>query len=229
MKPLAVITHVDQTDIGLIDEIGRARGHDIVLARPYRGERLPEPSDIGAVVALGGPQAAYEDHLYLRDEEHFLARAVEVGIPVLAVCLGAQLLARALGGSAQPGDSGLEAGLIRVQSTEAGPFVISGQFFSFHFDSLTPPENARILAASDRYVQAWTTGSALAVQFHPEITLAGVNRWLDVAGSKLKRNGVDLAKMRRDAEQYFAAGATGARRFLTAWFDRLEEARYADN
>lgn len=221
MKPIAVITHVDRAVVGLVDEVAEARGHRSRIVRPYRGERLPDLDELGAVVVMGGPQDAYEDHAYLRAEERFLADAVDADVPVLAICLGAQVLARALGGSAHPGDTGLEAGVIPVRPTDAASAGIAGEFFSFHSDSMTPPAGVDVLAASDRYLQAWAAGSALAVQFHPEITLAGVIGLLRIEGAKLERHGVDVAALRRDAERYFASGATSSWALLNRWFDRL--------
>ncbi len=221
MKPIAVITHVDRAVIGLVDEVAEARGHTSRIVRPYRGEQLPDLDEVGGVVAMGGPQGAYEDHAYLLEEERFLAGAVDADIPVLAICLGAQVLARALGGSAHPGDTGLEAGIIQVKPTDAALTEIVGEFFSFHSDSMTPPEGVEVLATSDRYLQAWAAGSALAVQFHPEITLEGVTGLLSMEGSKLERYGVDVAAMRRGAERYFGDGAADSRALLNRWFDRL--------
>lgn len=221
MKPITVITHVDRADVGLIDEIARARGYTPQVVRPYRGEQLPDLDEVGAVVSMGGPQSAYDDHPYLREEERYLTEAVEVDMPVLAICLGAQVLSRALGGTAQPGETGLEAGLIQVKPTDQAPSEMTGEFFSFHSDGMTPPEGVKTLATSDRYLQAWTTGSALAVQFHPEITLNGVDSLLSVEGPKLERYGVDVAAMRRDAKQYFADGAADSHAMLTSWFNRF--------
>lgn len=221
MTTVAVITHVDRSVVGLVDEVARERGHEVRVVRPYRGERLPGPEEVGAVVVLGGPQSAYDEHAYLADEERFLAATVDAGTPVLAICLGSQVLSRALGGSAHPGATGLEAGIIEVTACRPGAEGITGTFFSFHSDSMTPPARALVLAESGRYVQAWTLGSALAVQFHPEMTLAGVNGLLGLEGPKLERFGVDVAGMRADAERYFAAGATDARALLDRWFDEL--------
>lgn len=223
MKPLAVITHVDQAHVGLFDEVAKERRRDVRIVRPYRGEQLPDLDEVRAVVVMGGPQSAHEHHPYLREEEGFLADAVDADVPVMAICLGAQVLARALGGSSQPGDTGLEAGLIRVKPAEAASTDIAGDFFSFHSDSMTPPEGAELLAASDRYLQAWAAGSALAVQFHPEITLEGVSDLLSIEGPKLERYGVDVAALQREADRYFAAGAEDARIFLNRWFDRLAD------
>ncbi|MBP2365883.1 type 1 glutamine amidotransferase [Pseudonocardia parietis] len=225
MTTIAVITHVDRADVGLVDEVARERGHECRIVRPYRGERLSELDEVGAVVALGGPQAAYEDHPYLADEERFLSEAVGADVPVLAICLGSQVLARALGGAAHPGGAGLEAGIIDVKPADAASGGIAGRFFSFHSDSMTPPASAEVLAASDRYVQAWALGSALAVQFHPEMTLAGVNELLGLEGPKLERFGADVAAMQAEAERYFAAGAPDARDLLDHWFDLLPSDR----
>lgn len=225
MTTIAVITHVDRATVGLIDEVARDRGHDCRVVRPYRGEQLPGLDEVGAVVAMGGPQAAYEDHSYLADEERFLAEAVHAEVPVLAICLGSQVLARALGGSAYLGDSGLEAGIIKVKPADTASCGITGEFFSFHSDSMTPPADAEVLATSDRYVQAWSFGSALAVQFHPEMTMAGVRDLLGVEGPKLDRYGVDVAAMQAEAERYFAAGAADSRSLLDGWFNELPSDR----
>lgn len=221
MKPIAVITHVDRAVVGLIDAVAEERGHARRVVRPYRGERLPDLDEIRAVIVLGGPQSAYDDRRFLRDEERFLAGVVDAGVPVLAICLGAQILTRALGGTAHPGDTGLEAGIIQVDVTGDGPAHLRGTFFSFHSDAMTPPDGADVLAASGRYLQAWSAGSALAIQFHPEMTLAGVEGLLEIEGPKLARYGVDVAAMRADAERYFAAGARDSHTFLEHWFDRL--------
>ncbi len=226
MKPIAVITHVDRAVIGLIDSVAEERGHARRIVRPYCGERLPDLDEIGAVIVLGGPQSAYDDHPFLRDEERFLAEAVDADTPVLAICLGAQVLTRALGGTAHPGESGLEAGIIEVAPTAADMTELGGTFFSFHSDSMTPPEGAEVLAASDRYLQAWTAGSALAIQFHPEMTLEGVDGLLQIEGPKLECYGADVAAMHADAERYFAAGARDSHTLLEYWLDRLASHRH---
>ncbi|GAA2868890.1 hypothetical protein GCM10010472_27810 [Pseudonocardia halophobica] len=226
MTTVAVLTHVDEAVGGLVEETAREHGHAYRTVRPYRGEAFPALDEIGAVVALGGPQAAYEDHPYLAEEERFLRDAVHAGLPVLAICLGSQVLARALGGCARPGEAGLEAGVIRVRSAAPAGTGVEGEYFSFHSDTMTPPPGAEILAESDRYVQAWTLGTALAIQFHPEMTLDGVQDLLAVEGPKLERFGVDVAAVRADAERYFACGARDSRALLDRWFHDIATARF---
>jgi GMP synthase (glutamine-hydrolysing) len=228
VKPIAVITHLDRAAAGLIDAVAEEHGHARRVVRPYRGERLPDLDEIRAVIVLGGPQSAYDDHPFLRDEERFLAEAVAADTPVLAICLGAQVLTRALGGTAHPGDTGLEAGIIQVDLTADAMTELRGTFFSFHSDSMTPPDGADVLAASDRYLQAWSAGSALAIQFHPEMTLEDINGLLQIEGPKLERYAVDVAAMHADAERYFAAGARDSHTLLEHWFDRLASHRPND-
>lgn len=225
MTTIAVITHVDRADIGLVAEVARTRGHECRVVRPYRGDRLSELDEVDGVVALGGPQAAYQDHPYLLEERQYLSVAVDADVPVLAICLGSQLLAQALGGAAHPGDTGLEAGIIDVEPADGTSDGISGRFFSFHSDSMAPPPDAEVLAISDRYVQAWALGSALAVQFHPEITMPGVHSLLEVEGPKLEHSGIDVTAMRAETRRYFEHGAPDAWALLDCWFDLLPSDR----
>lgn len=222
MTFIAVIAHVEPGGLGLVGEVAESRGCSLEIYRPFAGEQLPAPSEPAAVVVLGGPQSAHDvdRHPYLVDEERFLADAVAADVPVLAICLGSQILARALGGSSGPGATGLEAGFITITATTPDGDV-AGEYFSFHSDEVTPPDEAQVLAVSDRYVQAYRAGSALAVQFHPEMTRDGVETLLAIEGEKLARYGVDVEGMRREAQRYFAAGAPEARGLLDRWFARL--------
>ncbi|HEY5852869.1 MAG TPA: type 1 glutamine amidotransferase [Aldersonia sp.] len=220
-KPIAVVTHVGRGDPGLVGTVGKQRGLEFEVYRTYDGQDLPDPNEIQAMVVLGGPQSAYDDHPYLATEERYLADAVDADLPVLAICLGSQVLARALGGSAQPGTAGFEAGFIEV----TGDDELAGEYFSFHSDTFTPPPGSEIVARSALYPQAWRAGSALAVQFHPEMTHRFVDRLMEIEGEKLAKLGVDARSIRREADRYFAVEQTDARRFLSGWFDCIAPAR----
>ena len=219
VKPIAVVAHVGRGDPGLVGTVGAERGLEFEVYRPYDGQDLPHPNEIRAIVVLGGPQSAYDDHAYLATEERYLADAVAAKLPVLAICLGSQVLARALGGSAQPGAAGLEAGFIEV----TGEAELAGEYFSFHSDTFTPPPGSEIIAQSAMYPQAWRAGPALAVQFHPEMTHRYVDRLMEIEGKKLARFGVDAEAIGRDADRYFAVEESDARRFLSAWFDSISQ------
>ena len=210
--PVVVIPHVDGSDI---DWVGEALDRRVPwrLVRPYLGESLPPlDHELGGVVCLGGPMSAVDDAQYpfLRDEKEYLRAATECDIPVLAICLGSQLLADALGGRSLP-DLDLEFGRIEIELTPEGRqdsvlSGIGGRHFSFHSDSWELPPDATLLARSDRHPQAFRMRRSLAVQFHPELSPAGLQALIDVEGPKLAAGGVDVPAMVAE----FAANAQAA-------------------
>lgn len=147
-----------------------------------------------AVVSLGGPQAAYEEAIYpwIALEKQFLLAHIKRNTPMLCICLGAQMLAHAIGGKAYQG-SHLEVGYPRVELTEAGrkdPLVSklfadlkeaedgasASNFLMHHGDTFDLPEDVPLLASSE-FKQMFRFGSALAVQFHPEASVNEIELW----------------------------------------------------
>jgi GMP synthase (glutamine-hydrolysing) len=148
---------------------------------------------------------------------------VDAGTPVLGICLGSQLLAGALGGGAQVGEAGLEWGLVEVRSEQGathplGP-ALAGTAFAFHSDTFVLPPGATVLARSERYVQAWSLGSALAIQFHPEISPSGVQSLVDHEADKLAAARVDGPGMVRDAWSREQESRAAADRVIGGWLD----------
>jgi GMP synthase (glutamine-hydrolysing) len=156
---------------------------DLVVnhVRAHRGERLPWKPD--AVVILGGEMSAFQDGRYpfLRDEKVWIKQLAEQDTPILGICLGAQLIAHALGGAAVTADRP-EAGLIDLTFTEAGaadPVIgpLRPPVFTVHADTVELPDDAVLLASSDRFTHAFRIGRALGIQFHPEIPTNTVADW----------------------------------------------------
>ncbi|SDU73287.1 type 1 glutamine amidotransferase [Gordonia westfalica] len=216
-RTLTVITHVDDPSIGVLEAAAADNSWSMTMVAPFRGDPLPGVADLDALVVLGGPQSAYEvqDHPYLSDEIAYLREAHAHEVPVLALCLGSQLLADALGGRSRPGDNGLECGFIDVTATDPES-LLNGTFFSFHSDSADPPPDAEVLARSDRYLQAWRTGRSTAVQFHPELDGPGIEALLALEGAKLRQFGVDVDAIR---ESIPTSGPQPGRRLLDTWLD----------
>lgn len=214
---IAVLSHVPEPSIAVLRERAAAAGRELDVYAAYGGE-FPMLSTHEAWVVLGGAQSAQADRAALQPEIDVLAGAVEAGLPLLAICLGAQLLAVATGGRAFAGDSGLESGLVDVLSTSAQP--PSGRYFSFHSDSMEPPPGAEVLATSDRYLQAWRYRSALAVQFHPELDADGFGAVLDVEEDKLTRFGVDVPALRAEAATP-QPSPTAGERLIDIWLAGL--------
>lgn len=226
-REVLIITHFDGADLTWLDRLIRQQDLLPRTLQPFAGEPLPEPDNAAAVICLGGPHSAYDEdlHPFLLEEQAFLRRAVEAGIPVLGICLGSQILAQALGGRAVPGNQGLECGFIDVQAVQdtTGGFRdtalagLEGRFFSFHTDTFLPPAEAELLAVSDRYPQAWRLGSALAIQFHPEISPAGIRQLLSIEEAKLRTYGIDVDAVIAEAAASEDTAWAGAQRILGGW------------
>jgi GMP synthase-like glutamine amidotransferase len=128
---------------------------------------------------------------------------------VLGVCFGAQALARALGGAvtrmADP-----EIGWVRVDSDDP-ELIEPGPWFQWHFDAFTVPPGAVRLAWNQAAPQAYRVGRSLGVQFHPEITAPGIEKWLDNGGeSEARAHGVDPAALVAEARSQEAASRVRA-------------------
>lgn len=165
----------------------RALGVDICLIEAWR---VPhdyfdtfEPD--GPVVVLGGTMNAYADRdaPWLPSLRRFMQRACAKEQKLLGICLGHQLLAVANGGRVQVEDpAGEEKSVTRIQWVGTDPFVTAigspTVVFEDHADSVSQlPVGAKILATSDRYVQAMRLGSAVSVQFHPEVNGELLTDW----------------------------------------------------
>jgi GMP synthase (glutamine-hydrolysing) len=189
MRALAI---VHQTDAGpgvFADEMAE-RGVELdewLLSERGTGPPL-EIADYDAVLTFGGAMHADQEgrHPWLHFEKDFLAAMIDDRMPVLAVCLGSQLLAEAAGGSARRA-SEPEIGWYPVEVTEEGsadpvigPLGPSFEAFQWHSYEALPPEGAVILARSPVCAQAYRVGEvAWAIQFHAEVSAAGAGAWID--------------------------------------------------
>jgi GMP synthase-like glutamine amidotransferase len=135
------------------------------------------PAEVDLVLVLGSDWSVYSDAVRgpVARERDLLAAAVEAATPVLAICFGAQILAAALGGEVRAADS-TELGWLEVAPLGDAD-IEPGPWFQFHGDRFTVPPGATLLARSEVGPQAYRVGSALGVQFHPEVTPAIVRRW----------------------------------------------------
>jgi GMP synthase-like glutamine amidotransferase len=169
-------------------------GADLETCRPAAGE-LPEQLDgYAGVVCMGGEMSANDDadHPWLPGVRKLLANAVAHRMPVLGVCLGAQLLAASTGGAVRPGADGPEAGTALVAKRDVAaydplfaPLPMTPDVIQFHHDEIHRlPPGATLLASSTRYQnQAFRVGVAgYGLQFHIETSPAVVLSWVD-AGS----------------------------------------------
>ncbi len=223
-RPLLVIGHIGQPSLEVIARAADAGATTLRVARPVRGEALPPLDEVRGVIVLGGPQSAYDEdrYPYLASEKAYLAASHAADVPTLAICLGSHLAAEALGGEAYAGVAGLEVGLVDVRAVDDAGEALEGRFFSFHSDTLRVPLGARVLAVSDRYVQAWSSGSVLAIQFHPDLDHTGIATLLALEGEKLAASGVDVGALRQELE---ATDLSSGERLVNDWVRSLQGTR----
>jgi GMP synthase-like glutamine amidotransferase len=140
---------------------------------------FPPASDYDLIIPLGAPWGAWDDGCignWLQPELKWIRDAIENDIPVLGICVGGQLMARALGGSVARGPRP-ELGWHFIHSKE--PDLISiGPWFQFHYDRWQLPPGAKELAVSPVASQAFSYRRSLALQFHPELDREVLEGWL---------------------------------------------------
>jgi len=184
---LALI-HGDEARSGVFADAAEARGDRIEEWSIAWGTPPPRPIDAyEAVIVFGGAMHADQDHLHpwLHEESLLLQRLLVQRVPVLGVCLGVQLLARAAGGTVGPAAQP-EVGWHDVELTRAGrddPLfaAVPARFHAlqWHFYTYGIPAGAVELARSDACTQAFRLGEAAwGVQFHPEVTEGQLVRWV---------------------------------------------------
>jgi GMP synthase (glutamine-hydrolysing) len=163
------------------------RDLQVRTVKPLAGQPLPPHDEVAGAVVMGGPMNVDEVERFpaLAAEREWMAEAVERGMPVLGICLGAQLLARALGAEVRPG-AAPEIGFAPVEIADPDDPVIGGlarraEALHWHGDVFDLPEGATHLASSERTpCQAFRLGNAWGVLFHPEADYALVEAWLEV-------------------------------------------------
>jgi len=197
-KKVAIVVHQEHSRPGRVGALLEKRGYELHRLCPNLGCELPEDmSDYAGVVIFGGPMSANDCGTLagIKCELEWIPKVVEAGVPYLGLCLGAQLLTRAVGGKVGPHPKGhIEAGYVRVTPTEAGhPWMGTKPMsvYQFHREGMEVPDCCELLAVGDSYpVQGFRyQGNAFGFQFHPEVTLEMKQIWTLKAGERLKMPG----------------------------------------
>jgi GMP synthase-like glutamine amidotransferase len=221
--------------VGPVGEQFAARGYDVEEFLVVPADRFhlpdvavefPDPTAYDAIVPMGAPWSVYDEATigaWVLEELTFLRRAHEAGVPVLGICFGGQALAAALGGSVERAAEA-EVGWVTIDSDDPG-LVEPGPWFEWHHDRWTPPPGAVSLARTSVSDQAFRIGRSLGVQFHPEITPAQLQAWIENGGKDfLVSHGIDPAALVAETVRTATEAQTRTRRLVDNFLDQVATA-----
>ena len=191
-----IIKHVDIEGPGLIEYCLNQRRLPYQVLCLDSDARLPRPEGFTHIILLGGPMNVYEEDRYpfLKDEDLFIKEAVQRGKFILGICLGAQLIAKALGAKVFKAPV-KEIGWFDVSLTEIGlqdPLFSNlpktFPVFQWHEDTFDIPKSAKLIATSSSVPhQAFRYGdNAYGLQFHLEVTEEMIQEWMKTYEEELK-------------------------------------------
>ena len=197
-------------------------------------EARPSIDGYRGLVVLGGPMNVEDREAlpHLEYEVEAIARALDTGVPVLGICLGAQLLAHALGAGVRPNGAS-EIGWYPVALTEAGasdpvlaPLARLDQVFQWHSYTFDLPAGAELLATGDACVnQAFRYGeNAYGLQFHLEMNGQLIERWLTLPRNRAKLDAMEgdaRDRIRGDTESHLRAMESAADIVFSNFLDRV--------
>ena len=230
MKTALILRHLGFEDLGVWHATLAARGFEITYCDvPTADLASLDDARADLMVVLGAPVGAYDEELYpfLTPELALIERRLASDKPLLGVCLGAQLIARALGAKVAPMGA-KEIGFGRLDLTSAGAasplrHVADWPVLHWHGDQFELPDGATLLAstATCRH-QAFSLGArVLGLQFHLEADAAVIEHWLVGHCAELLAAGRDPRDIRADAARYGPALAERAEAVLGQWLEEL--------
>lgn len=232
MKKVIALRHIHFEDLGTLEPVLVEQGYQVQYIDPsveslhHLGEQ-----DADLLVVLGGPIGAYDEKIYpfLGDELELINKFLLAGKPMLGICLGAQLIARALGANVYP--LGVkEIGFSPLKLNEAGKesalaAIGSIPVLHWHGDQFDIPDGAVLLASTDIGAnQAFSFGTqVLGLQFHLEANTSKIERWLVGHANELGQADIDPQMLRLEARAVQKRLHTAAGTVLTSWLNQLKQ------
>jgi GMP synthase (glutamine-hydrolysing) len=233
MTDVLALRHVAFEDLGILEGVFNSRGwrfryHDVGIDSFDQLDPLKDD----LVVVLGGPIGVHDDDQYpfIKSEIAFLQKRLTALKPTLGLCLGAQLIAKALGANVYPGPM-KEIGWSPLQLTGAGhtspcKHLTADQAFMFHWhgDTFDLPDDAVLLASTEvcrNQVFVWND-VVMAFQCHPEVRRSNLERWFIGHAFEIANTpGLHAKNLRADTQRYAANLERQGRLCFNAWLDTL--------
>ncbi len=237
MEEVLVFQHDPFEDLGFFAEVLEKQRADYRVIRLFHGEMPAEEWEhVTALIILGGPMSVDEEEgfPFLRWEKRIIRAAIDEAVPILGICLGAQLIASTLGAQVFHGPV-KEIGWSPISITPHGQvdsllgyLPESATVFQWHSDGFELPAGAIRLATSAHYsTQAFRVGKTIyGLQFHLEVTPRMIARWIDERSKDLALAPYVLPdKILADTHSYAPTLKYYAERFLSEFVRRVSRAR----
>jgi GMP synthase-like glutamine amidotransferase len=229
MMAVLICKNIESEGPGTIEDYLKVTDISYQVVELSRGEKLPDPDDFDSLVIMGGPMSVNEDGIYpyIKEEEKLVKSFIARDEKILGICLGAQIMAKALGARVYAGPQ-KEIGWYNIELTGEGledPLMRSLAFhpvvkdfwrqfkvFHWHGETFDIPSGAVRLASSMLYPnQAFRYGAhAYAFQFHIEVRKEMILEWL--------RDEPDFPRIKRDTETFYEEYAGRAGNFYKDFF-----------
>ncbi len=235
IKKCLAVRHVAFEDLGLLGPLVASRGYGVRYhdagVQPIDVETLLAPE---LLIVLGGPIGVYEAETYpfIADEVAAIAARLQADKPILGICLGAQMMAAALGARVAPGPV-KEIGWAPLTLTADGQKSVlaplgAAPVLHWHGDNCELPAGCTSLASTPHCpVQAFMrTPSQLALQFHLETEPARLESWLVGHTVELGKAGLDPRELRTQARTFGEATRELGQKVFSAWLDKAVGTRF---
>ncbi len=218
MKPVLLVRNDRYESFGVAPTALAWAGVDIRTVNAAAGVELPPLDDVAGVITFGGTMNVDQTHRhpFLADVRRYSREAVDAGVPYLGICLGSQILARALGREVVKSPV-RECGFEPIRPTSDGKedqllslYTEGDMVVQWHEDTHDLPEGATLLASSDTVpVQAYRVGDrAWGIQFHQEVDAIEFGWWVDLASAEIDLEaawGKSAETLRREASRNMSA------------------------
>lgn len=225
-----VLKHVAFEDLGLFAEVLIARGISIEYRQAgINPISMDEWRTTPLIIVLGGPIGVYEIDTYpwLTEEIEGIRQRLKLQLPTLGICLGAQLMASALGASVYPGTA-KEIGWANITLTDAGALsslasLANVPVLHWHGDTFDLPNDATLLASTSLTKnQAYSVGNyALGLQFHPEVNPAYIETWLIGHACELSQARIDIKALRQRSAELSVQVCQAGNAMLEQWLTKI--------
>ncbi len=224
------VQHLAFEDLGALEDVFYQQGFRVRYFEAGVDDLTKAFEHPGLTIILGGPIGVYEtaDYPFLQQEIELLKARLEQNLPTVGICLGAQLIAHALGAKVYAGHA-KEIGWSKLELSSQANNILSPlegtPVLHWHGDTFDLPEHAELLASSELYPnQAFRKGNQiLALQFHIEAAADSMEKWLIGHTCELRKANIDIPALRQNNSLFASALEDKAAAIFSQWLKTLIE------